>query len=289
MEWGVVRMTKRSLGVALATVVLGLVPTAAFAQARHTPHVGHNSGGPRSYVDVDDNGRWTSGDTKLPAPVAPGVLYANLSKVGDRAGAVLGDDVPATTILVAPGDIHVTSSLSANLLQLSSTGGDIWIDAGVHLSGSKYGLVIDAPHGTVHIGDGASLSAGDGSIVHIAAPAVEVGNNVAFNASSVGGGISINAPTTSFGTGDSFITPTSGESQDTSVNIASCAVNLSHASIAAEVIEVKTQSSLCPEAGGIAITNSTLKLDNDSNAMLDLFAPSVNLQGTTITPKKFAN
>jgi hypothetical protein len=281
-------MTKRSYGDAIATLVLGLVPTAAFAQTRHTPHVAHSSSGPRSYLDVDDNGTWSSPDTKLPAPIAPGVLYANLSKAGDRAGAVLGDGVPATTIIAAPGDIHVTASLGVNQLNLSSSGGDIYIDAGVHLSASKYGVVLDAPRGTIHIGDGATLTAGDGSTVHLAAPTVEVGNNVTFTAPSVMGSVTIIAPTTSFGTGDAFITPTSGVSQDTSVNISSCAVNLSHASIAAEVISVKTRSSLCPEAGGIAITNSSLKLDNDSNAMLDLFGPSVNLQGTTITPKQFA-
>jgi hypothetical protein len=282
-------MTKSFVAVAVAAA-LGSVGVAAHAGAspHHRARVSHASAGPRSYVDVDDNGRFSAVDQKLPAPIAPGVEYANLTTLPGKLGAVIGGGLPQAVIVVANGDIHVTGSLGGDMLQLSTLEGDIWIDANVHLNANKYGVVLSAPNGTIHIGDNASVNAGSGSPVQIKGRAEAIGNNVRVSADSVFGSVGIIGAAT-FGTGDAFVTPTGGESQDTRVAIETCGnIDLDQATIAAEDITINATSS-CTEGGGhVSITNSHLKLDVDGNAMLDIQGSPVNLEGTTITPANVA-
>lgn len=282
-------MTKRSIAIASAALVVLSVATVAGAQPNHHAHTAHTakgSAGPRTYVDTDGNGVWTTVDKKFPAEVAPGVLYAKLTDMPGRPGAVIGSSLPGTAIVIAASGIRVNSSIGGNMLNLVSTNGDIWIAPGVHVNESKYGIILDASNGTIHIGDGATINASGGGPVSIRAKAVEIGNNVEIANRDANSGSSISATggLLTVGTGFKLTAPVLGDYVNSSVSLATCGnISLDRATLQAENISVRSNVS-CSEGGSIAITNSTLKLNTDSTALLDLSGGPVNLAGTTITP-----
>jgi len=277
---------KRSFALpAFATfVALVTMPIAAQAAPHHHPHSSLTSRGPSSYADMDNNGRWTSGDKKLPPPMAHGVEYATYTAPDTRDGVVLGGSLPPMVFVSANGDIHVDGSISGEYIELSSLDGDIWIAPGVRVGASQYGLQLNAPHGTIHLGDGARLSGGSGTGVDVRAHTIDEGNNVALNATGIGGHVELmGAPT--FGTGDSFLTAAGGVSQDTEVLIATCGnIDLDHASFAGEDIRLDARAS-CAEGGHVSLTNSKVTLDRDENSSFDTIGSPVDLTGTTFSPK----
>lgn len=267
---------------ACALLAAGAFPLAAGASPHHRPHNAQNNA-PRSYVDRDNNGAWSGVDSKLPPPIVSGVEYANFAKSATKVGVVIGGALPPTVVISTNGDIHITASLGGDLIELVSTNGDIIVDPGVSITGRKYGVNLHAPGGTIRIGDGARINAGGGSPVSIAGRAVSEGNDVLLTSPAEQGYVGLGG-VLSFGTGDQFITAANGVSQDSSVHLMACGdLTLSHATITGENVALDA-STACGETARVSVTNSTIKLDKDSNAQLESSGSPINLEGTTVTP-----
>src|SRR5689334_9056412 len=105
-------MTKRSYGIAVAMLVLGLVPTAAYAGSRAS-----TSGSTSSCVDFNNNGVCDTGDVPLLPLLQGGNGFVNTANIARPAtvnapagpvGIVVEDmKLPGVgALIVTDGDVH---------------------------------------------------------------------------------------------------------------------------------------------------------------------------------------
>lgn len=183
-SWGVVRMTKRSYGIAVAMLLLGLVPTAAYAGSRSS-----SSDSTSSCVDFNNNGVCDTGDVPLLALLQSGNGFVNTANVARPAtvnapagpvGIVLGDvKLPGIgALIVTTGDVHLNGNVrtdSDGLVNVHTSGGNIDVAPGASINIGDLNGQLFTQTGDVHIGAGAKItSRGGDSVSNISIS----GNNV---------------------------------------------------------------------------------------------------------------
>jgi hypothetical protein len=266
-------MSKRSYGIAVAVLLLGLVPTAAYAGSRASA-----SGSTSSCVDFNNNGVCDTGDVPL-LPLLQGsngvVNTANIARpatVNGPAGPVgiVLDDMKLPgvgALLVTTGDVHVNGSLKTEadgLVNIHTTGGNIDVAPGASINVGDLAGALVTQTGDIHIGAGAKISTHGGDSVsnlNISGNNVTIDDNVKLTAQGYNAALSVNAAgTLTVGQKDSFLTSGPDEGPGPVTLTGHSDVTLDGVKLAGRGVTIRALSTTGGPSRHISVSNSAITI-----------------------------
>lgn len=293
-------MTKRFYGAAIAVLVIGLVPTAAYARAASS-----NGGASASCVDFNNNGVCDTGDVPLVPLLQSGSGFVNTTTLARPAtaptsgpvGIVLtGLRAPAGFVdVLASGNVHINGSVRTStdgLLAVRTTGGDIDVAPGASVKvGDLSGELLAGGGGNVNIGAGATISSRGGdnpSSIAIAGNNVTIGDGVKVVAQGYNASLRVTAAATlSVGTGVTLATSGPDEGPGGVTITAHSNVTLDHATLAGRGVYVSALASTESPARHIMISNSRITIPHGDGDVRLHADPGADVPGSnSITSTK---
>ena len=185
----------------IARIAAPIVLAMTFGLASHASAASSNAG-PGPFADLDNDGQFTPGDVTISSLLSDGRFSTNEAEGSYQppagpVGIVLpaGAKVSQRTgnlVLIASGDLTVDTDVSAvandSIVLLVSTGGNITVAPGVHITGGMFVKLSAA--GNVTVGDGASFQTrghdfGDVLSIVSTGGSIDIGEKVSLN----GGGL----------------------------------------------------------------------------------------------------
>lgn len=302
-DWGVVRMTKRFYGTAIAVLVLGLVPTAAYAHSAGRAGAGASA----SCVDFNNNGVCDTGDVPLMPLLQSGNGFMNTSLLARPATAPTNGPVrvvldglrpPAGFAgVLASGNVHINGKVSTNadgFFSVRTTGGDIDVAPGASIKvGDLFGQLIAGPGGNVNIGAGATISSRGGdspSTITVSGDNVSIGDGARLVAQGYNASLRVFADG-ALTVGNGVTLATSGPDEGPgSVSItAHSNVTLNDATIAGRGVRVSALAASESLARHIKISGSKITISHGDGDVQLKADPGIDGQGSnSITNTKIA-
>jgi hypothetical protein len=288
-------MSKRFYGTAIAVLVIGLVPTAAYAHSASNSSTGASA----SCVDFNNNGVCDTGDVPLLPLLQSGNGVVNTASVARPStapsdgpvGVVINGLRPPAgyASIVTSGNVHVNGGLRTGadgFAFLRTTGGDIDVAPGASIKTGDIGAQLTAgPRGNVNIGAGANISSRGGdspSTLLISGNNVTIGDNAKIVAQGYNATLSVNAAAV-LTVGNGVTLATSGPDEGPGpVNItAHSNVTLDGATLAGRGVHVSALASTGGSpARHIKISNSKITIPHGDGSVRLQADPGTDGQGS---------